>query len=149
MKSESSGGVVVQGSIPSLAATISEIGYLLLLSRDMAPIVWASRVTYMTWTLMWERQYCYLQLVERRKHNYAALVMHLKAFNKGNLRRYNCKVTTPRKVCGLIINATFNNIHQIKVAGYRPESNFYLGTHVTDRKGYLPYRTYQAICRCH
>ena len=97
-----------------------------------APMLWASRVTYMTWTLMWERPYCYLQLVERRKHNYAALVMHLKAFNKGHLRRYNCQVTTPRKVCGLI--------------------NFYLltrGTYITDSKGYLACRTYPAICRCH
>ena len=92
-----------------------------------APMLWASRVTYMTWTLMWERQYCYLQLVERRKHNYAALVMHLKDFNKGHLRRYNCQVTTTTKVCGLIIIAICNNIHQIKVTGYRrPESNFYL-----------------------
>ena len=35
-------------------------------------------------TLIWERQCCYLQLVERRQHNNAALVMHLKAFNKGH-----------------------------------------------------------------
>ena len=70
---------------------------------------------------------------------YAAFVMHLKAFNKGHLRRYNCQITTTRKVCDLIINATFNNIHQIKVTGYRrQESNFTCltrGTHVTDSKG--------------